>query len=393
MTKTRKLIDVAEILMGQSPTGDTYNSHGEGIPLINGPTEFGSISPNVTLFTTDSKRACEKDDLIFCVRGSTTGRMNWADKTYSLGRGVCSFRGKNKLQTRFIRYCLEVNLEALLKQAGGGTFPNLTKDTIFNFEIPFPDDLETFAEIVDKYDQNIENNSRRIAILEEIAQSLYREWFVKLRYPGHENQKMVESPLGLIPEGWEVKKLNELVILRRKTAKKGKLKDLIPYMGLEHFPRKSIALSNWDTVDEIGSNKLEFKKGDILFGKIRPYFHKVGVAQIDGICSTDTFVMFPNNELHHPLIAMVTFSDEFVAQAVQTSQGTKMPRASWDVLAEYLVAIPPKDMLLKFNSVISPAINNIAVLSAKNRNLKTQRDMLLPKLISGQIIFSEEGNE
>jgi type I restriction enzyme S subunit len=231
----------------------------------------------------------------------------------------------------------------------------------------------------------IENNNRRIAILEEIAQSLYREWFVKFRYPGNENLKLVESPLGLIPEGWEFTKLDELVTLRRKTAKKGKLKDLIPYMGLEHFPRKSIALSDWDTVYEIGSNKLEFKKGDILFGKIRPYFHKVGVAQTDGICSTDTFVMCPNNELHHPLIAMVTFSDEFVAQAVQTSQGTKMPRANWDVLSEYFVAIPPKDLLLKFNSVISPAINNIAILSAKNRNLKTQRDMLLPKLISGSI--------
>jgi type I restriction enzyme S subunit len=138
-------------------------------------------------------------------------------------------------------------------------------------------------------------------------------------------------------------------------------------------------------VSDIGSNKLAFNRGDILFGKIRPNFHKVGVAQVDGLCSSDTFVLSPKDSEHHSLITMVTFSNEFVAQAVQTSQGSKMPRASWDVLKEFAVCLPDSNALERFNSAANPAIEQIRVLSLKNRNLKQQRDMLLPKLISGQI--------
>ena len=156
-------------------------------------------------------------------------------------------------------------------------------------------------------------------------------------------------------------------------------------MGLEHFPRKSIALSEWEDVGEIGSNKLAFNRGDILFGKIRPNFHKVGVAQVNGLCSSDTFVLSPKLSAHHSIISMVTFSDDFVAQAVQTSQGSKMPRASWDVLKDFPVYIPDPSLLEKFNAVVEPAIEQVRILSLKNRNLKKQRDMLLPKLISGDI--------
>tara|TARA_R110001583_G_scaffold43838_4_gene139261 strand:- start:7390 stop:8466 length:1077 start_codon:yes stop_codon:yes gene_type:complete len=255
---------------------------------------------------------------------------------------------------------------------------------------------QKLSRLVRKYDDLIENNNRRIAILEDMAQSLYREWFVKFRHPGHEDSldadghpKLVDSPLGQIPEEWEVKPLGELVEFKRKTIKKGIVPENTPYMGLEHYPRKSIALSNWEEVSEIGSNKLAFSRGDILFGKIRPNFHKVGVAQVDGLCSSDTFVLSPKERTHYSLITMVTFSNEFVAQAVQTAQGSKMPRASWDVLQEFAVCVPDSKVFKSFNSVVTPAIDQIRVLSLKNRNLKLQRDMLLPKLISGQIELKE----
>src|SRR5437868_2071008 len=119
--------------MGQSPSGVTYNSIGKGLPLLNGPTEFGQLHPIANVFTTDSKRQCKKGDLIFCVRGSTTGRMNWADQVYSLGRGVCSIRGQNEKETKYIRYCIELLLPSLLNIAGGSTFPNLHKDDIGKF--------------------------------------------------------------------------------------------------------------------------------------------------------------------------------------------------------------------------------------------------------------------
>jgi len=207
---TAPLIKVAKVIMGQSPPGDTYNQDGDGLPLLNGPTEFGTTSPDCTQFTTDSRRECESGDLIFCVRGSTTGRMNWADRKYSLGRGVCGIRGESAAETRFVRYCIQDRLHVLLQLAGGGTFPNLTKDDIEEFEIPWPDNRVRIAGILSAYDEPMENSQRRIRILEAMARALYREWFVCFRFPGHEKHPRVPSSLGDIPQGWEVKKLKDV---------------------------------------------------------------------------------------------------------------------------------------------------------------------------------------
>lgn len=204
--------DIATITMGTSPKGETYNSEGIGMPLLNGPTEFGLIYPVCTLFTTDSKKNCKKGDLIFCVRGSTTGRMNWADISYSLGRGVCSIRGETYMDTKFIRYCIELKLDALLKLSGSATFPNLTGNDLATFSIPYPPYRTKIVAILRAYDDLIENNTQRIKILEEMAQALYREWFVKFRFPGHEKVRMVESEMGMVPEGWEVKKLEDVCL-------------------------------------------------------------------------------------------------------------------------------------------------------------------------------------
>ena len=131
------------------------------------------------------------------------------------------------------------------------------------------------AGILSAYDELIENSQRRIRILEAMARALYREWFVHFRFPGHEHLPRVPSPLGEIPQGWEVKKLGEIAEEMRRNVPKGELDEPQPYVGLEHIPRRSLALDSWETTTELGSNKLEFKKGEILFGKIRPYFHKV----------------------------------------------------------------------------------------------------------------------
>ena len=143
------------------------------------------------------------------------------------------------------------------------------------------------AAILSIYDDLIENNTRRIKILEDIAQIFYREWFVHFRFPGHKHVPMVESPLGPIPQGWEIGELGGLAESIRRNVKPRDVKQETPYFGLEHLPRKSIALSNWDSVDSINSAKLRFKKGEILFGKIRPYFHKVGVAPL--VCIKTTY--------------------------------------------------------------------------------------------------------
>ena len=273
----------------------------------------------------------------------------------------------------------------------GTAQPKLSQSNLKAIRLPLPPfpTQRKIAAVLSAYDDLIENNTRRIEILEEIAKAIYREWFVEFRFPGHEGVEMVESELGLIPQGWEVGKLGDLAESVRRNIKPSDINQETPYLGLEHLPRKSIALSNWDSVDSINSAKLAFKKGEILFGKIRPYFHKVGVAPLEGICSSDTIVIRPKRNECFAMTLSYVSSEHFVEYATITSQGTKMPRADWKVLAKYPVVIPPDQITQRFSSFVRDVVEKIQNLIFQNRNLRQTRDLLLPKLISGEIDVSE----
>ena len=216
--------EFGDVVMGMSPKGDTYNETGKGLPLLNGPTEFSNTHPIPTLYTIDSKRESKIGDLIFCVRGSTTGKMNWSNQIYSLGRGVCAIRGKTESDTKYIKYFLDVELNALLQVAGGGTFPNLKKDDIKDFKIPILKEKDKLVDIISAYDDLIENNLKRIKLLEQAAQNIYKEWFVNLRFPGYENTPINEET-GL-PVGWEEKALGDFTEIKKgKNITKSTIKE------------------------------------------------------------------------------------------------------------------------------------------------------------------------
>lgn len=244
---------------------------------------------------------------------------------------------------------------------------------------------QRIAGILSAYDELIENSHRRIKILESMARAIYREWFVHFRFPGHKNHPRVASPLGEIPQGWDVKKLGEIAEDMRRNVPKGKLEAPTSFVGLEHIPRRSLALDAWETVTELGSNKLEFKKGEILFGKIRPYFHKVSVAPFEGLCSADTIVIRALRSEYYAYVVACVSSDAFVAEASATANGAKMPRANWDVLKKYPVVIPKGEVAEKFSAMISDIIAQQQTLIFQIQNLRHTRELLLPRLLSGQI--------
>jgi len=271
--------------------------------------------------------------------------------------------------------------------ATGSTVRHTAPERIYKVAVPLPP-LQTqrkIAAILSTYDDLIENNGRRIKLLEEMLQRLYREWFVDFRYPGHERVPMVDSDRGPIPEGWQWRQLGCLAEDVRTGVDPREVDPDTPYIGLEHLPEHSIAIENWSTAASAGSSKLAFKVGDILFGKIRPYFHKVGPPPVAGICSTDAIVIRARAEEYMSLVLAVVSSDAFVQEAVQTSQGTKMPRANWNVLERFPVAVPPRDLLVRFDEIAGAIVEMIQSLVMVMRNLATTRDLLLPRLISGEI--------
>lgn len=365
-----KLKDIAEITMGTSPSGDTYNEDENGLPLLNGPTEFGQMSPNCTLFTTDSKRECKRGDLIFCVRGSTTGRMNWADQVYSLGRGVCSIRGNSKSETKYIKYALDYSLRSLLKLAGGGTFPNLTKTTIHNFEIPYPDSRFKIASILSAFDDLIKNNSRRIEILEEMARRIYREWFVHFRYPGHEDDVLVDSDteLGEIPEGWEVIKLENIIELNygKGLRKKDRVEGKYPVYG-------SSGVIDWHNDYQVkGPGVIVGRKGNV--GSM--FWEYENFNPIDTTFYVETSL--PLTYAFYNLQNQNFINSDAAVPGLSKRQASTLP-----------VLVPDKKILESFDTKILQLFELKRVLSEKNKKLKETRDLLLPKLISGKIDVEE----
>lgn len=287
-----------------------------------------------------------------------------------------------KSDAKFVKYSLDVMKTRMQSISRGTTQDNLSVEKLLSFRFPKPllDIQHRIAGILSSYDDLIEVNTHRIAILEEMARRLFEEWIGKVD---------AEAP----PRGWRKACLADLVAERRDSVLPPEISPYTPYVGLEHMPRRSITLTEWGRADEVVSTKLRFSLADILFGKIRPYFHKVVVAPVDGVSSSDAIVMRPNSVEAKAIAVCLTSSDPFVARAVQTSNGTKMPRANWSVLKKFEFAFPPPDILERFVGIVEPAIEFGARLAAANRNLRAARDLLLPKLISGEIDLERAGRE
>jgi len=300
---------------------------------------------------------------------------------------VTDFKGNEPV---FIRYLLEsLDFSSL---NSGSAQQSLNRNFVYpvpvrKFSLPVQ---RRIAGILSAYDELMENSQRRIRLLEAMARALYREWFVHFRFPGHEKLPRVASLLGDIPQGWEVKPLGEIAVEMRRNVPKGELDEPKPYVGLEHIPRRSLALDAWETATELGSNKLEFKKGEVLFGKIRPYFHKVSVAPFDGLCSADTIVIRARCPEYSAIVVACVSSDEFVAHASATSNGSKMPRANWSVLNKYPIVISKGNVAEKFSALFADIIAQQQALIFQIQNLRRTRDLLLPRLLSGQVELKRE---
>ena len=134
-----RLGEICEIVMGQSPDGASYNTAGIGEPLLNGPTEFGLVHPSPVQWTTSPVRFAEPQDILFCVRGATTGRKNIADRRYCIGRGLAAIRGKERFCiTEYLFHALSYVSQIIMKETSGSTFPNLPLEKLDGCEIPLP---------------------------------------------------------------------------------------------------------------------------------------------------------------------------------------------------------------------------------------------------------------
>ena len=279
----------------------------------------------------------------------------------------------------FIKACLNhANLAAYVT---GAAQPKLSQGNLKLIEITLPD-LPTqhkIAGILSAYDDLIENNLRRINILEEMAQSLYREWFVHFRFPGHESVKFVDSPLGQIPKGWEVKKLGQVAKIVMGLSPKGDTYndqgDGMPLVnGPVEFAERFTKRIKWTT-----SPTKTCKAGDLVVcvrgsttGKNVKSDGEYCLGR--GVCSISS---------EHQSFVDQMFANELPTLLGMTS-GSTFPSWTGPVLQSHPVISPPKTLVAEFDRMALPMSDTIQRLAYKNDNLRRTRDLLLPKLLESK---------
>jgi type I restriction enzyme S subunit len=408
-----KAMDAIIDYRGKSPEKQTF-----GVPLITAKVIKGGriIEPDEFIREADyddwMRRGLPLPGDVVLTTEAPLGEVAQLDnRKVALAQRVITLRGKHGvLDNTFLKFLLQsARVQSELQaRATGTTVVGIKQSELRKVSLLLPtfDEQRAIARVLGDLDDKIELNRRMNATLEAMAQALFRSWFVdfdpvRAKAEGRAPEGMdaataalfpdtlVDSEFGEIPEGWRPGNFGEIAENPRRTVDPEDIAGSTAYIALEHMPRHSIALSDWEIAENLGSGKFRFYRGEILFGKLRPYFHKVGVAPIDGVCSTDILVLRPQRPAWFGFLLGHASSEAFVSHTNAGSTGTRMPRTGWSEMAKYSLILPPANVAESFTSRIEKLIEMIGVQIHENRRLTALRDELLPQLLSGELRIPE----
>jgi type I restriction enzyme S subunit len=412
-----------DLLSGFAFKSKYFTQDSKNIPLVKGSNVHqgyvdwvGAVRWPIDEHPINDKYWLEEDDVVLAMDRpwiESGLKFSWIkrnDPRSLLVQRVCRMRGINGLSSRYLRYIIGSSqfTNYIKPIVTGVNVPHISGQQVKGFKFSLPSKATQLAvsDLLENYDNLIENNNRRIAILEDMAQSLYREWFVNFRYPSYadelgasssnalnENQgktKLIDSPLGPIPEGWEVNSAAEAITINPKTklVKEGEK----PFVGMSGLSQGSMVIG--DIIEKTGNSGAKFINRDTLFARITPCLQngKTGYVQFltpeqpVGFGSTEFIVLRESECLSSEFIYLLSRSNNFREHAIQSMTGaTGRQRVHNDCFASCYLPVPPKELMNTFTKLVQPMFKSIFNLSKRNENLKQQRDMLLPKLISGQI--------
>ena len=299
---------------------------------------------------------------------------------------VKNFKGND---VAFIRYLLEgIDFTSL---NSGSAQQSLNRNYVYGVPVPLfaLEQQLRIASTLSAYDDLIENCQRRIRILEDMARGLYREWFVHFRFPGADAIPRVDSPLGPIPQGWAAASLPECVHVnpRVKVPREGDK----PFVPMGYLANGSMLIA--DTEVRTGNSGAKFQNGDTLFARITPCLEngKTGFvqflpdAQAVAFGSTE-FIVLRSRTLTPEFLYLLARSEAFRNNAIKSMTGASgRQRVQEKCFDTYLLAQPPRELLDRFSAVVAPSFRLIQQLHLRTDNLRRTRDLLLPRLLSGQI--------
>jgi type I restriction enzyme S subunit len=281
---------------------------------------------------------------------------------------------RNGVNRRFLRYLLQspsFRIAMTGRVTGtSGSHQRVRPDAALAIpvSVPEPSIQLWIGELLGAFDDKIELNRRTSETLEAMFRAVFARCI-----------------RGCETSDWERGVLGDFAKEVRDKVAPTELDGSTPYIGLEHMPRKRINLDSWGTAEKVTSEKHRFAEDDVLFGKLRPYFHKAGIALLDGVCSTDIAVIRPLRPFLTAFVLGHVSSEEFISFTDRSSTGTRMPRTNWKTMASYPLIVPPVPFLKQLNEELQPMVSRLKTSTHESLVLTKIRDALIPGLMSGEL--------
>lgn len=380
-TKKGVLSDIAEIIMGQSPNGESYNKDGNGVPLINGPTEFGPISPKIIQWTDKPTKYAHDKDLLLCVRGSSIGRMNISNDTYCIGRGVAAIRPINKnINADYLRFLVQRNVHKILKKSAGSTFPNLSSSDLKSFPISIPnlEIQQLIGDFLSNISKKIQLQQQKIDLLQEQKKGFLQKMFPKA------GETQPEMRFEGFAGDWEVYKWVDTVdISTNMVDPKNVEYDEFLHIGpgnIESFTGRILDNVNTVKEDNLISGKFHFKAGDIIYGKINPQLAKYTLVDFEGLASADAYILNAKNGINQQYLYTILQGEKFYKYSVSVSMRTGMPKINRDELNQYNYLAPNLKEQQKIGEFFKGLDNKIEVQKRKLQLLQKQKQGFMQQM-------------
>lgn len=363
------LADIAHIEMGQSPAGSSTNKLGIGDPLLNGPSEFGDVQPTPQQWTVQGVRFAEPGDTLFCVRGSTTGRMNVADQRFAIGRGLAAIRGKRSdADTRFAKYALENVLPELLAGVTGSVFPNLSRSQIGSQKVALPPapTRKAIVEVLGALDDKIAANTKLAMTADEYLGAQFRR------------------EMG---DGFESGDLGTIAEVNAESVKPvdgGQLRYIdIASVGVGAYAYPDLA--SWE--DAPGRARRRVRVGDTLWSTVRPNrrSHSLNLSDDPRLVASTGLAVLSPREVGFAYLYEATRLAEFATYLENVAEGSAYPAVRAEFFKSAPVPLISPDRRAAFEALAAPMRKHLHCLSEENRALSEMRDILLPQLMSGDL--------
>lgn len=396
-----------ETLYGVPSRNGIYKSsehHGDGAKIVNMGELFAHefVGPQDMSRLTMSEAELEKaglvdGDLLF-------GRRSLVEA----GAGKCSvvegLVGPTTFESSIIR--VRLDLEKALprfyyywfrSRLGRGSIRAIVSGTnvkgirgseLKNVLVPMLDldDQLRISDALSAYDNLIENNRRRSVLLEESARLLYRKWFVHLRFPGHEHVKVAHG----VPEGWGRTLLPALIDIN-PTERIDRAKEAW-YVPMAALSETGMIVDRRDFERRTSHTAVKFRNGDVLLARITPCLENGKTAFVyfldedEVACGSTEFIVLRGMKISSHFVYCLSRTYDFREHAIKSMIGSSgRQRVQTSCFSEYLTPLPPSLLLREFDCSVEPMFEQIVVLQRENEKLSQARDLLLPRLMSGEI--------